>query len=146
MKKYKDISSYGCGYAEGMAYLHIQELYAKCYLGLNDYQKADEILMPYLIEARLYQTPGIDSLAYNSLLKRYSLEDLKKLYEYSFSNYKAEKDESGKSNDYYIILLNTKIKLEFVFDQNNPNKEIDQTYRRSVLYHFLQNQFPNPLD
>lgn len=133
-----------CGneYAEDAIYM--AELYALSYIGLNDTRKAYDYLMPQLIENGLADNSRLVHLAYNTFLKTYQKEDLKKQYEDAFKNYKVEKAHSGdiEYNGYFINFLNTKIELSpwLLDDEVNSGpvpEKIENMYRKSLLYYLL---------
>jgi len=142
-KQYEYRSFCGNGYAEEAIY--VAELYARCYIGLKDDRKALDILIPHIIENALTDNSALVFLTYNTLLKTYKKEDLRKLYEEAFKNYKVKKVKSDREdyNLYSINFLNTKIELDpFLLElaakqPNDIRDNIDRMYRRSLLYHLL---------
>lgn len=123
--------------------IYMSELYAKCYIGLNNYEKAYEILLPNILENGLADNSDLVDIAYDALLKKYTREDLKSKYEQAFKNYKVEKVKSEKEEyeKYFIFFLDTKIelsswRLEFIKTEEK-DKEIESIYKKSRFYKLL---------
>lgn len=140
-KKYPYLHFCGNGFAADAIFM--SELYGKCYLGLNEYDKAYKILLPNLLENGLADNSDLVDIAYNALLKKYTKEELKIKYEQAFKNYKVEKVKKGKNEyqNYFISFLGNKIeinswKLEGL-QKHELNKEIEAIYKKSKFYKLL---------
>ena len=102
-----------CGNAHAAEQINIAEMYAKCYLGLNQYEKAYDILLPHIIDNGLASNTHLVNTTINALLKNYKKDKLKKEFENSFKTISIEKEIKYK-NEYtyfYINFLNRKIEL-----------------------------------
>jgi|GEM_PF-654558 len=98
-------------------------LYAKCYLAQKDYTNAYNVLLPNIISNGLANNREIVELAYKSLLEKYTKQELKNMFEESVRLHKFEKNEDGKSKDYYITFLNVKIYFYFGFQEIDTMQE-----------------------
>jgi tetratricopeptide (TPR) repeat protein len=103
-----------CGNEYAADEIYMAEMYAKCYLGLNQYEKAYDILLPNIIENGLASNSEIITISIDALLKNYKKEELKIQFENCFKNVFAEKVKSNKNEytTYNINFLNRKIQLE----------------------------------
>ncbi|WP_156900381.1 tetratricopeptide repeat protein [Flavobacterium filum] len=132
-----------CGNEYAADEIYMSELYAKCYIGLNDRQKAIETLLPNLLENGLANNSDLVNLTYQTLLQKYSKDDLKIKFEQAFKNYQIEKvkNKDSEYEKYFITFLDTKIELSsWRLDYLKPEeraKEIDKTYRNSEFYKLL---------
>lgn len=116
--KYLDITKkypyqHFCGNEFASEEIYMAEMYSKCYLGLNQYDKAYDILLPNIIENGLASNSELIEITFNALLKNYKKEDLKSHFENSFKNVIAQKETRNKNEYtyYYINFLNRKIEL-----------------------------------
>lgn len=133
-----------CGNEYAAAEIYMCELYAKCYLGLNDTDKALKILLPNLLENGLADNSDIVILTTETLLKRYSKTELRTLFENAFKSYKTEKVKPKDSDEYeryYVTFLDTDIeinslRLEFIKPEEKL-KEIANIYQASKFYKLL---------
>lgn len=102
-----------CGNEFASEEIYMAEMYSKCYLGLNQYDKAYDILLPNIIENGLASNSELIEITFNALLKNYKKEDLKSQFENSFKNVTAQKETRNKNEYtyYYITFLNRKIEL-----------------------------------
>ncbi|WP_396147911.1 tol-pal system YbgF family protein [Flavobacterium sp.] len=102
-----------CGNEFASEEIYMAEMYSKCYLGLNQYDKAYDILLPNIIENGLASNSELIEITFNALLKNYKKEDLKSQFENSFKNVIAQKETRNKNEYtyYYINFLNRKIEL-----------------------------------
>lgn len=103
-----------CGNEYAADEIYMAVMYAKCYLGLNQYEKAYDILLPNIIENGLASNSEIITISIDALLKNYKKEELKIQFENCFKNVFAEKVKSNKNEytTYNINFLNRKIQLE----------------------------------
>ncbi len=140
-KKYPYKDFCGNGYTGDEIYM--SELYAKCYLGLNNDQKALKVLLPHLIENGLAGNSSLVELTYKTLLKQNSKEELRVKFEKAFRNYQTEKVKSKEMayEKYYITFLDTKIELpSWEFESMKPKerqKGIEEIYKNSKFYSLL---------
>lgn len=132
-----------CGNEYAADDIYMSKMYGKCYIGLNEYEKAYKILLPNLLENGLADNSDLVDIAYDALLKKYTKEDLKSKYEKAFKNYKVEKVKIEKEEyeKYFISFLDTKIelsswRLEFISTEE-IDKEIDSIYKKSRFYKLL---------
>jgi len=111
-KKYPYMHFCGNEYAADEIYMTI--LYAKCFLGLNDNQKAIQILLPKILDNNLADNSEVVDMAYKTLTKTYTKEQLKALFEDAFKKIEVEKIKTKKQDDtrYYITFIDTKIELQ----------------------------------
>ncbi len=127
--------------------MHFTVLFAKCYIGLKQYQKAYDLLLPKVLKNDLADNSELVEVTYEALLKKYKREDLKKKYELSFQNYKVEKAIKKEEDDrYFIIFLNKKI--EFVFDSPPQNAAearimVDEVCKNLLFYKYLKEEAKN---
>lgn len=133
-----------CGNEYAADDIYMSELYAKCYLGLNDTDKALKILLPNLLENGLASNSDLVVLTTETLLKKYSKDELKTLFENAFKTYKTEKIKPKNSDEYekyYITFLDTDIEISswrFEFMQpDERQKEIESIYKKSKFYKLL---------
>lgn len=111
-KKYPYRHFCGNEYAAEELYMAVQ--YSKCYLGLNQSEKAYDLLLPNILGNGLASNTQLIEVAYNALLQQYQKEDLKSQFEKSFQNVIIEKETNTKNQDtfYYINFLRRKIQLD----------------------------------
>lgn len=102
-----------CGNAHAEEEINIAEMYSKCYLGLNQYEKAYDTLLPHIIENGLASNSDLVNTTVDALLKNYKREELKVLFQNSFKNVIVEKEKKYKDEYtiFYIRFLNRKIEL-----------------------------------
>ncbi|MCL9804784.1 hypothetical protein NAT51_04585 [Flavobacterium amniphilum] len=102
-----------CGNEHAENDLYMTRMYSKCYLALNDYEKAYDVLLPNIIENGLASNHYIVELALDALVKKYTKDELKVQFENAFQNIITEKETRNKDeyNYYYIRFLNRKILL-----------------------------------
>ncbi|KGO84755.1 tetratricopeptide repeat protein [Flavobacterium suncheonense] len=133
-----------CGNEYAADEIYMAEMYSKCYLGMNEYEKAYDILLPNILENGLADNSNLIDTAFNALLKKYKKEDLKVQLEISFSNVTTEKEIRNKNEYtfYYINFLNRKIQLsswnlfELLSEQERQNA-IKQILIESKFYKLL---------
>lgn len=132
-----------CGNEYAADEIYVSQLYATCYLGINDKQKALKILLPNILENGLADNSDLVDLVYKTLLKDYQKDELKVKYEQAFKGYQTEKvkSENEEYHKYYITFLDTKIELSaWQLDYLKPEEkqnEIDNIYRNSKFYKLL---------
>lgn len=132
-----------CGNEYAADDIYMAELYAQCYLGLQDYKKAYSVLLPNILENGLADNSSLVDTAYKALLKTYSKNDLKRLFELAFKDIKTETVKRGK-NEYqihYITFLDNKIEVDtWRFDFANAKdkeKAAPELYKNSKFYKLL---------
>lgn len=133
-----------CGNEYSADEIYMSELYAKCYFGLNDTDKALKILLPHLLENGLADNSDLVILTTETLLKQYTKAELLSIYEKAFKSYKTEKIKPKDSDEYeryYITFLETDIelnsrRLEFLKPEEKQ-KEIENIYKTSQFYKLL---------
>ena len=133
-----------CGNEYAADEIYMSELYAKCYLGLNDSDKALKVLLPNLLENGLADNSELVVLTTETLLKKYSKEELKTLFENAFRKYRTEKikpKDSEEYEKYYITFLSTDLEINsWRLDIVEPDKkqtEIENIYKTSQFYKLL---------
>lgn len=133
-----------CGNEYAADEIYMSELYAKCYLGLNDTDKALKILLPHLFDNGLADNSNLVILTTETLLKQYSKTELISIYENAFKSFKTEKIKQKDSDEYeryYITFLETDIdlntwRLEYIKPEEKQ-KEIENIYKTSQFYKLL---------
>jgi hypothetical protein len=133
-----------CGNEYAADEIYMAEMYAKCYLGLNQYEKAYDILLPNIIENGLASNSEIITTSIDALLKNYKKEELKIQFENCFKNVFAEKVKSNKNEytTYNINFLNRKIQLESwklnsEMTEQEREKECQKILAESEFYKLL---------
>ena len=137
-----------CGNAYAAEQLYMAEQLSKCYIGLNQNDKALDILLPNIFENGLASNDELIDITIATLLKRNKKEDLKILFENSFKNIITEKEVNKKKSytytNYYINFLNRKIKLtswelfEGLTDLERENV-LSKIIKESRFYSLLKN-------
>ncbi|UMQ41380.1 hypothetical protein MKS83_18565 [Chryseobacterium sp. Y16C] len=133
-----------CGNEFAEDKIYIAELYAQCYLGLNQTEKAFDVLLPNIFENGLANNSEIVNLTYSTLSKTYSKIDLKNQLEESFKNLMIKKEKRNKYEymSYNINFLNRTIELpnwqleEATTDQEIKNSTL-QILKNSKFYALL---------
>lgn len=133
-----------CGNEFASEEIYMAEMYSKCYLGLNQYEKALDILLPNIIENGLASNTELVNITFNALLKNYKKEDLKTQFENSFKNVVAVKETRNKNEYtyYYINYINRKIelsswKLNEMMNEQERGKVIAEIQTNSEFYKLL---------
>jgi hypothetical protein len=133
-----------CGNEYAADEIYMAEMYAKCYLGLNQNEKAYDILLPNIIENGLASNSEIITISIDALLKNYKKEELKIQFENCFKNVFAEKVKSNKNEytTYNINFLNRKIQLESwklnsEMTEQEREKECQKILAKSEFYKLL---------
>jgi tetratricopeptide (TPR) repeat protein len=133
-----------CGNEFASEEIYMAEMYSKCYLGLNQYEKALDILLPNIIENGLASNTELVNITFNALLKNYKKEDLKTQFENSFKNVVAVKETRNKNEYtyYYINYINRKIelsswKLDEMMNEQERGKRIAEIQTNSEFYKLL---------
>lgn len=105
--------SHFCGNAYAAEEIYMATMYSECYLGLNEYEKAYDILLPNIIENGLARNDHLVKTAFDAFLKNHTKEELKVQFENAFQNIITERETRNKEeyNNYYIRFLNRKILL-----------------------------------
>jgi hypothetical protein len=134
-----------CGNEYAADEIYMAELYAQCYLGLRDYRKAYNVLLPNILENGLADNSNLVDTAYAALLKTHNKDDLRRLFDIALQDVKTEKIKQGK-NEYerqYITFLDTKIEINsWRYDFTNPygrDKAIAEIQKHSKFYKLLTN-------
>ena len=133
-----------CGNEYAADEIYMSELYAKAYVGLNEPDKALKVLLPHLLENGLADNSDLVVLTTEILLKKYSRNELKTLFEIAFKTYKTEKVKQKDSDEYeryYITFLSTDIEmnswqLDFV-ELDKRQAVIENIYKHSQFYKLL---------
>lgn len=133
-----------CGNEYAADEIFMAEMYSKCYLGLGQYEKAYDILLPNIIENGLASNLDLVNTTFNALLKTYKKEELKTQLENSFKNVTAVKETRYK-NEYtffYINFLNRKIelsswKLDEMLTESEKTKVLNEILKESEFYKLL---------
>lgn len=129
-----------CGNAHASYNTDLNTMYAKCYLGLNEIDKAYDILLPNLLEDGMSDNSEIVQLTYETLLKKYEKEELKRMYNKAFDELIVENNKDYR--EYFIVFLNTKLKLNFFgidFLKDDKNKEALNAMRKNSKFYKLLN-------
>lgn len=133
-----------CGNEFASEEIYMAEMYSKCYLGLNQCEKAFDILLPNIIENGLASNSELVNITFNALLKNYKKEDLKIQLENSFKNVVSVKETRNKKEYtyYYINYLNRKIelnswKLNEMMNEQERGKVIAEIQNNSKFYKLL---------
>lgn len=122
-----------CGNEYAADEIYMAEMYSKCYIGLNQYEKALDILLPNIIENGLANNSELITLTIDTLLKSYKKEELKILFENCFKNVVIEKVKQNKNEytTYSINFLNRKIQLEsWNLNDEMTEQEREKQYQR----------------
>jgi hypothetical protein len=132
-----------CGNEFAADALYIAEQYVKCYIGLKDFEKSIDFLLPNIIENGLVNNSSIVKLAFNMLTSKYTKNELKAKFEEAFKNYKIEtiKKYNHEYTKYFIYYLNRKIevpswRLDFM-NEGEIEKGIEAIYKESRFYKLL---------
>ena len=132
-----------CGNAYAEDDIYISLLYAKCYIGLNQTDKALQVLFPNLIENGLADNSEVVHFVFDILKSRYEIEVLSDYYKKSFENVQIKKIKE-KNYEYeveYITFLGIDIVLQSLSlstDQEERRaQEINQMYSKSLFYKLL---------
>lgn len=115
-----------CGNEYAADEIYTVTTYAKCYNGLQQTEKAYEMLLPYILENGLADNSELVDFTISILLEKYKKEELKAKFEQAFQNAVIEKGKGGEGTDrYYIDFLNTKIQLDswMIADANQAGKK-----------------------
>ncbi|MDM1406199.1 tetratricopeptide repeat protein [Myroides sp. DF42-4-2] len=136
-----------CGNAFAEEDIYVSLLYAKCYMGLNQPDKAIEVLLPNLLENRLADNSAAVHMVFDILCASYEVDVLRELYKESFKNVKV-KTKGVKGSEYevdYISFLAVDIDLLYSFslyssDRNDREQEINQIYIDSLFYKLLNQE------
>ena len=122
-----------CGNEYAANDIYMANMYSKCYLALNEYDKALDILLPNIIENGLAGNSFLVKTTVDALLKNHTKESLKFQFETAFKNISAEKEIRNKEEYtyYYIHFLNRKIQLNaWDLYAQLPKEEFDKTTQR----------------
>jgi hypothetical protein len=128
-----------CGNEYAWDRVYVNWLYATCYIGLKEYDKAYAVLVPNLLEDGLADNSVLVEMCYETLLKTHSKEEMKVEYERAFKNVETKKVKSRKDeiDVCYITFFEYKIVLNSVTDlwgSEFRQKEIDRVYRESAFF------------
>lgn len=101
--------------------ISIANMSSEAYLGLNEYEKAYDVLLPFIF---YYHAQSLREKLYYALLQKYKKEDLKRQFEHSFNNVTVEKEKNTVK--YILTFLNRKIELNiWEFRDIDPSKKED---------------------
>ncbi len=133
----------GCGNAYADNAFDMTYKRATCYIEMDSFQKAQEVLLPSMLPSWLEYNKELAEMLYPILLRTYSRDKLAILYEDAFKNYTTEIDEcSIPKKQFYIYFLNTKIQI-YVDDSDDlankaeRDKKVMKVYTSSILYLWL---------
>lgn len=133
-----------CGNEYAADAIYMATMYSNCYLALNDYEKAYDVLLPNILENGLADNSYLIKTAYEALLKKHRKEDLKIEFENAFKNIITEKEISDKYEytNYYIKFQNRKIQLEpwsldFISSEDDLKKVATSILTNSEFYKLL---------
>lgn len=119
--------------------LFTPKLYAECYLGLNQKQKALDLFLPMIFHARMPCEEPFVVQTYHTLLKLYTHDALRQAFDTAFLHYSDNNDSSKQ--DINVYLLNTKINLANHLNTTNIGKPLKQElikfYQESFIYKLL---------
>jgi len=136
-----------CGNAFAEEDIYVSLLYAKCYMGLNQPDKAIEVLLPNLLENGFADNSAAVHMVFDILCASYEVDVLRELYKESFKNAKV-KTMGVKGSEYevdYISFLAVDIDLPSSFslyssDGDDREQEINQIYIDSLFYKLLNQE------
>ncbi len=133
-----------CGNEFAAEEIYMAQMYSKCYLGLNEEEKAYDILIPNIIENGLASNSELVNITFNALLKNHKKEDLKAQLENSFKNVAVTKETRNKNEYtyYYINFLNRKIELSYwrlggMMNEQERGQIIAEIQNNSEFYKLL---------
>jgi hypothetical protein len=133
-----------CGNEYAADEIHMAVQYSKCYLGMNQDEKAFDLLLPNIFGNGLASNSQLIEVAYNALMQKYKKEDLKAQFEKSFENVIIEKETKNKNEDtyYYVKFLNRKIQLDSwslhdMLTEQEREKAISEILTNSEFYKLL---------
>jgi hypothetical protein len=110
-KKYK--YQHFCGNEYAADDIYMATMYGRCYLALNDDQKAYSILLRRIFENGLADNGELIQITFEALLKKFSKQDLRKRLEESFDRYYVARAKKEEDYDrYYIRFLDTEIEID----------------------------------
>lgn len=115
-------------------------LYAEYYVGLNQTDKAIQILVPNLLENGLADNTKVVNFIFDLLSSRYKIEELKNEYKQSFRNVKTRLQ--GVKGEEYEVDYITFFTIDIVLDSwiitsvegEEKEKEIERIYSNSLFY------------
>ncbi|MGQ8868025.1 tetratricopeptide repeat protein [Myroides sp. TSA_177.3] len=132
-----------CGNAYAEEKITMSLLYAKCYVGLNQIDKAIQTLFPNLLENGLADNSELVHFTYDILSTQYKQEELKSLFAASFENHqiKTIKEKEIQYEQDYITFLGTDIELnswqlEYLTGEERE-QEIKRIYEKSLFTQLL---------
>lgn len=124
-----------CGNEHAANDIYMANMYSTCYLALNNYEKAYDILLPNILNNGLANNSYLITTAFDALSKKYAKEDLKVQFENAFKNVSQEKKGKGKNEytSFYITFVNRKIVLDIWNLNEFMSKEEQEKVISSVL-------------
>lgn len=135
-----------CGNEYAADEIYMSELYAECYIGLNDRKKALEHALPNLLDNGLANNSDLVLLTYKTLLQDYKNEELKYKFEKAFKNIQSEKVKT-KTSEYekkFITFMDVKIEVNIdVLEWRRTDKNlkgIDNLYKATQFYKLLNGE------
>lgn len=128
-----------CGNAYASDEIYTCWLYTTCYIGLNEFDKAEVLLVPFLFENGLADNSVLVEMCYETLLKSHSKEEMRAEYERAFKNVETKKVKSRRDeiDVYYITFFGYEIILNSITDlwgSEFMQEEIDRVYKESAFY------------
>lgn len=129
-----------CGNAYAEEEITMRLLYAECYVGLNQTDKAIQTLFPNLLENGLADNTKVVNFIFDLLSSRYKIEELKNEYKQSFRNVKTRLQ--GVKGEEYEVDYITFFTIDIVLDSwilasvegEEKEKEIERIYSNSLFY------------
>lgn len=131
-----------CGNGFISEVLYMAYLYSECYSNLNDDEKICDVLIPITAIPVSNQNSITIIMLYNTLLKKHSKKEIKKLFEESFKVVYSKEGIINNNNMtiYYVKFMNRDIILYENF-KNLPEKEVKEKLNtilnHSKFYTFL---------
>ncbi len=139
-----------CGNEYAANDIYMARQYARCYVGLGQYDSAISKLVPHLIENGLASNSSAVDILYKVLLKKYTKSELKKKLHDAFENYYTETIMDSDDEDkkyYYVMFLGHKLYIDmwglYYLDTQPADKvedKIKNKYTSLRLYRLLNGE------
>lgn len=129
-----------CGNAIMSEIIGTASLYSDCYSNLKDDEKVSDILIPVI---NILRNSTELTRLYETLLKKYKKEELKKLFERSFKNLYSKEGiiNEYQNTIYYVKFLDRDIILYDLgfknLSKNETQKRLNKTLKESLFYALL---------
>jgi len=134
-----------CGNEYAADRLNMCILYAKCFVGLKDTSKALKVLLPKLLDDDFADNSAVVYLTTEILLKKYSKDRLRTLYEKAFKSYKVKdvkREKSYADKVYYIKFLGVNIEFNYwefsTLLEEDEEIKIDKICKTSKFFDMLK--------